>query len=77
MCWGRASNVHIPELGHQRCVPLGISTVTFVLLVFLSCSVFRPLEQIFRVPLGALVDHSTVCFTDLEPCPRRVLSLTL
>ena len=32
---GPASNVHIPELGHQRCVPLGVSTMTFVLLVFL------------------------------------------
>ena len=31
---GPASNVHIPELGDQRCVPLGVSKVTLALLVF-------------------------------------------
>ena len=34
MCWGPASNAHVPGLGHQRCEPLGVSTATLVLLDF-------------------------------------------
>ena len=51
---GPASNGHIPVLGHQRCVLLGVSTMTLVLLDFLSswsCSVYPLLEQIFAVGL--------------------------
>ena len=34
MCWGPASSARIPELGHQRCVPLGVSRMTLALFSF-------------------------------------------
>ena len=36
LCCGFAGNTRIPELGHQRCIPLVVSMMTLALLDFCS-----------------------------------------